>query len=59
LHKKEEGFRGFSKTGMSKYRRVNKKYFNLYLKECEFRYNYRKEGLYQKILKIVRENPLF
>jgi transposase-like protein len=54
-----EGFWGFSKTRMSKYRGINKKYFYLYLKECEFRYNYRNENLYQKILKIVRKNPLF
>ncbi|WP_338103468.1 IS1595 family transposase [Methanolapillus millepedarum] len=54
-----EGFWGFSKTRMSKYRGIDKRYFNLYLKECEFRYNYRNEDLYLKILKIVRENPLF
>ncbi|WNY23107.1 IS1595 family transposase ISDbac1 [Methanimicrococcus hongohii] len=54
-----EGFWGFSKTRMSKHRGVNKKYFYLHLKECEFRYNYRNEDLYQKILKIVRNNPLF
>jgi transposase-like protein len=54
-----EGFWGFSKTRMSKYRGIDKKYFYLYLKECEFRYNYRNEDLYQKILKIVRESPLF
>ncbi|MDV0446160.1 IS1595 family transposase ISDbac1 [Methanimicrococcus sp. At1] len=54
-----EGFWGYSKTRMSKHRGVNKKYFYLHLKECEFRYNYRNEDLYQKILKIVRKNPLF
>ncbi|MCL2863868.1 MAG: IS1595 family transposase, partial [Methanimicrococcus sp.] len=37
----------------------NKKYFYLHLKECEFRYNCRNENLYQKILKIIRKNPLF
>jgi len=30
-----EGFWGYSKTRMSKYRGINKKYFYLYLKECE------------------------
>ena len=54
-----EGFWGFAKTRMSKYRGIDKRYFYLYLKECEFRYNYRNEDLCQKILKIVRENPLF
>ncbi|WP_338098837.1 IS1595 family transposase [Methanolapillus africanus] len=54
-----EGFWGFSKTRMSKYRGIDKRYFNLYLKECEFRYNYRNENLYLKILEIIRENPLF
>ncbi|MDR2944465.1 MAG: IS1595 family transposase [Methanosarcinales archaeon] len=54
-----EGFQGHSKTKMSKYRGIDKKYFYLYLKECEFRYNYRNENLYHKILKILRGNPLF
>ncbi|WP_316560225.1 IS1595 family transposase [Methanimicrococcus stummii] len=54
-----EGFWGYSKSRMSKHRGVHKKYFYLHLKECEFRYNYRNEDLYQKILKILRENPLF
>jgi transposase-like protein len=38
---------------------VNKNTFYLHLKECEFRYNHRNENLYLKILKIVREKPLF
>ncbi|WP_338098268.1 IS1595 family transposase [Methanolapillus ohkumae] len=54
-----EGFWGFSKIRMSKHRGINKKYFYLYLKECEFRYNFRDENLYLLILKIVRINPLF
>jgi len=54
-----EGFWGYSKTRMSQHRGINKKYFYLHLKECEFRYNYRNEDLYQKILKILRKNPLF
>jgi len=54
-----ERFWGYAKTRMSKHRGVNKKYFYLHLKECEFRYNCRNENLYQKILKIIRKNPLF
>jgi transposase len=29
------------------------------LKECEFRFNYRDKNLYQMLLKMFRDNPLF
>jgi len=37
-----------------------KKNFLLHLKECEFRYNNgnNSEILYQKLLKLIRKNPL-
>ena len=37
-----------------------KQNFLLHLKECEFRYNTKtiQENLYQKLLKLIRENPL-
>ena len=32
--------------------------FNLYLKECEFRFNKRGEDAYQIFLKLFRDKPL-
>ncbi|MGA3086197.1 MAG: IS1595 family transposase, partial [Thermodesulfobacteriota bacterium] len=32
--------------------------FYLHLKECEFRFNYRNQNIYQLILKIVRKYTL-
>ena len=54
-----EGFWGFSKTRLAKYRGVPKSYFYYYLKECEFRFNYRTEDMYKLLLRIIRNNPLF
>ena len=54
-----EGFWGFSKTRLSKFRGIPKSHFYLHLKECEFRFNYRAEDTYHLLLNIVRQNPLF
>jgi transposase len=47
-----EGFWSFAKERLLKYHGISKKHFLFYLKEMEFRYNYRKENLYQLLLKI-------
>ena len=47
-----EGFWSFAKEPLLKYHGVSKSYFHLYLKEMEFRYNYRKENIYHKLIKI-------
>lgn len=49
-----EGFWGFSKSRLNKFRGMNKKTFYLHLKECEFRFNYRRQDIYKLLLKIVR-----
>lgn len=54
-----EGFWGYSKTRLSKFRGVPKTHFYLHLKECEFRFNYRSEDMYKTLLDIIRKNPLF
>ena len=54
-----EGFWGFAKTRLSKFRGIPKSHFYFHLKECEFRFNYRAEDIYQMLLKIARLNPLF
>ena len=52
-----ENFWGF-KVRLYKFRGMNKDTFYLHLKECEFRFNYRKDDLYILLLKIVRNKPL-
>ena len=47
-----EGFWSFSKERFLKYHGVSKNHFNLYLKEMEFRYNYRKVNLLDLLVKI-------
>jgi transposase len=50
-----EGFWGYAKVRLVKYRGISKNTFNLYLKECEFRFNYRQQDLYQLLLKITKK----
>jgi transposase len=47
-----EGFWSFAKERLLKYHGVSKNHFLLYLKEMEFRYNYRNENLYRLLTKI-------
>lgn len=47
-----ENFWGPAKVRLAKYRGMHKQTFNLHLKECEFRFNHRKEDLYRVILKL-------
>ena len=45
---------------VNKFNGIPKHTFELHLKECEFRFNYRpQEKLYQKLLEIIRKQPLF
>jgi transposase-like protein len=53
-----EGFWGFAKSRLNRFRGMNKHTFYLHLKECEFRFNYRKQDLYHLILKLCRNRPL-
>ena len=53
-----ESFWSYAKRRLRKFNGIKKEKFNLHLKETEFRFNYRKENLYAKILKILRNNPL-
>lgn len=54
-----EGFWGFSKTRLARFRGMNKSTFYLHLKECEFRFNLRHQDLYKTLLKIIKNKPLF
>jgi transposase len=49
-----ENFWGICKVRLAKFRGINDNTFYLHLKECEFRYNYRKENIYKLLLKIMK-----
>lgn len=53
-----EGFWSFAKERMAKYHGVKSENFESYLKEIEFRYNYRKVDIFEKILQIYYEGLL-
>jgi transposase-like protein len=53
-----EGFWGFAKTRLVKCRGMHPSTFYLHLKESEFRFNYRKENIYPKLLSLIRNNSL-
>ena len=53
-----EGFWGYAKTRLCRFRGMAPSTFNLHLKECEFRFNHRGQDLYNLILKIIRKRPL-
>jgi len=53
-----EGFWGFAKTRLVKCRGMHSSTFYLHLKESEFRFNYRKEKIYPKLLTFIRQEPL-
>jgi len=53
-----ESFWSYAKIRLVKFRGIDKKNFNLHLKECEFRFNHRGEDLYKILLKIFRKEPL-
>ena len=54
-----EGFWGFSKSRLTRFKGLPKSTFYLHLKECEFRFNHKDENIYLLLLKIIRNNPLF
>ena len=49
-----EGFWGFAKTRLVKFKGMNRSTFYLHLKECEWRFNHRDEDPYKLLLKITR-----
>ena len=53
-----ESFWGYAKIRLIKFKGMNKNMFNLHLKECEFRFNNRKQNLYSILLEIFRKEPL-
>jgi len=53
-----EGFWGFAKSRLAKFRSMNQQTFYLHLKGCEFRFNHRHNEIYQILLKSCLENPI-
>jgi transposase-like protein len=53
-----ESFWSTAKTRLAKRRGIRREYFYLHLKECEFRFNYRRENLYKILLEMLRRDPL-
>ena len=53
-----ESFWSYAKMRLVKFRGIDRKNFNLHLKECEFRFNHRGEDLYRLLLQIFRKDPL-
>lgn len=48
-----EGFWSFAKQRMAKFHGVSKEKFPLYLKEMEFRYNYRDRDIFEELADCV------
>ena len=53
-----ESFWSYAKIRLVKFHGMDKRTFNLHLKECEFRFNNRGQDLYKLLLKIFRKEPL-
>ena len=53
-----ESFWAFTKTRLVRFRGLHKHTFYFHLKECEFRFNHRREDIYKLVLKMLRNFPL-
>ena len=53
-----EAFWSFSKVRLHRLKGIHKHTFYLHLKECEWRFNHRKENLYNLLLSLCRKHPL-
>lgn len=54
-----DNFWGQAKLRLTKFKGLSPRTYHLHLKECEFRFNRRKEDLYRTLLDLVRQWPLF
>jgi transposase-like protein len=53
-----ESFWRYAKAMLVKFKGMDKSMFNLHLKECEFRFNNRKQNIYRVLLEIFRKETL-
>lgn len=54
-----EDFFIFVKERIWKFYGISRKHFFMHLKECEFRYNHRSDNIYELLLNMAKEKPLF
>ena len=53
-----ESFWAYAKLRLSRFKGLPKHTFYLHLKETEFRFNNRREDIYKRLLKLLRERPI-
>ena len=53
-----ESFWSYAKARLTKFHGVAREMFCLHLKECEFRFNHRRDDLYAILLQLIRNQPL-
>jgi transposase-like protein len=53
-----ESFWAYAKLRLAKMKGIQRHMFYLHLKETEFRFNHRRDNLYQLLLKLLREQPI-
>ncbi len=53
-----EGFWGYAKARLARFRGMHPHTFYFHLKECEFRFNHRGRNLYHVLLTLCRKHPL-
>ena len=53
-----ESFWSYAKRRMAKFNGLTDKNFILHLRECEFRWNNKRNDLYQILLEILRRHPI-
>ena len=53
-----ESFWSYAKRRLARFNGIRQDTFYLHLKETEFRFNHRRDNLYQTLLKLLREEPL-
>jgi transposase-like protein len=53
-----ESFWSFAKNRLQKFHGIAPDKFYLHLKECEYRFNQRRQNLYAELLKLLRKYPL-
>ncbi|MGI6781517.1 MAG: IS1595 family transposase [Acholeplasmataceae bacterium] len=51
-----ESFWSYVKTRLYKFKGINKKYFHLYIRECEYRFNLRKKDIYINLLDLIKKD---
>lgn len=53
-----ESFWAYAKLRLSRFKGLPRHTFYLHLKETEFRFNHRRDDLYKRLLKLLRERPI-